>query len=414
VTATTERPPAVLFRRYWTADTVSRTGTAVTGVAMPLVAVAALGSGAFAVSLIVAASFVGWVLVGLPAGDLVGRLPLRELQVGMDVARAVAVASVPLAWWAGVLTVPHLVVAALAVSIASVVFDVGNATFLPLIVPPGELTARNSLISATEAVTGLGGPSLGGLLVQVMGPPAALVVDAVSYVVSAVLQLGLPRAAAPPREPGASTVGRIREGWRFVLRHPVLRPCTVAATAVNFVAGGLMALTPVYLVRTLSTPFGLVGLLVATDGVGSLIGAALTPRLSGRLGSARACVLGCTSAALLVLVLPLGHGGPGRVLFAVGSIGFGAGTVVLSICTRTYRQQATPPELLPRVVATVRFVSWGAVPVGSVLAGGLAEAAGVRPATVVICLLALVAPLVLALGPVGRLRDLADGPPAPA
>ncbi|MFB7594057.1 MFS transporter [Streptomyces sp. NPDC056160] len=399
---------ATVFWRYWGASTVSGVGDAVTSVALPLLAVLVLHASAFEVSLITAASFASWLLIGLPAGVLVHRLPLRGTQVAMDLVRAVAVASVPAAAALGVLGLTQLIVVALVVGLASVVFDVGNSTFLPSLVSKDELTARNSLTSGTRAATQLGGPSLGGVLVQVLGAAASVVVDAVSYVVSAVLMGTLPQVAHPAQEGPRRGMGEmIREGWRYVTRHPVIGPCAADATAVNFVCGGLMALTPVFLVDTLGAPPALVGALIATEGVGTLIGAALTPRIVARLGSGRALRWAALASPCFAALLPLaGHSGA-LGLFALGNGGFAGAVVVTSIVTRTYRQTATPPELLPRVMATVRFISWGAIPFGALAAGGAAALWGTRASLALLAVLSTVSPAVLLASPVRRMRELA-------
>jgi MFS family permease len=398
------------FWRFWAASAVSRTGDAVTAVALPLVAVGSLGATSLQVSFITAASYAAWVLIGLPAGIIVERLPLRGTQVALDLARAVAIASVPVAAWAGVLHLAQLVVVALVIGLASVVFDVGNSTYLPSLVSKEELTSRNSLTSATTAATELGGPSLGGVLVQLLGAASALVVDAVSYLVSGVLMATLPRhdRLDGPR-PQASPLELIRDGWRFVARHPVIRPCVVAATLLNFVAGALMALTPVFLVRTLGAEPGLVGVLIATGGVGSLLGASITPRLARRLGSARAVVAGGVLAAGLLALVPLATAGPGLVLFGLGNGGFSLGVVVVSVLTRTHRQTVTPRELLPRVMATVRFVSWGAIPFGALTAGVVSSQLGVRTALWVAVVVVAVVPAALSASGLWARRELTDG-----
>jgi MFS family permease len=224
---------------------------------------------------------------------------------------------------------------------------------------------------------------------------------------------GLPRgsAAAPAETPRMGPL--IREGWRFVVRHPVLRTCMVGATADNFANGALMALIPVYLVRDLHASPALVGLLIAAEGLGSLVGAALAPWLTTRLGSARALMAAAFGGAATALLMPVGHGVAGMVLFAVANIGFGVGVVVFSINARTHRMVASPPEMLSRVIATVRFVSWGAIPFGALLGGVVATGIGSRGALWVACLLTLACPVLLWFSPVRRLRDLADEPASP-
>ncbi|TDV55414.1 MFS transporter [Actinophytocola oryzae] len=407
-----------MFWRYWSAAAVSQSGTAVTAVALPLVAVTTLDASAFEVSLLTVATYLAWAVIGLPAGVFVQRLPLRATQIVMDVLRAVAIGSVPVAWWLGGLTMTHLVAAALVISFANVVFDVGSQTFLPSIVSREELTRRNSLVSATHSATMLGGPSIGGVVVQVLGAVPTLLVDAVSFVVSAVLLRGLPRGSAPA-EPDRPPMGvMIREGWHFVTRHPVMGPCMWGATADNFANGALMAIIPVFLVRDLHASPALVGVLIAADGVGSLIGATLAPWLTARLGSARALLVGAVGGAAVALLMPSGHGVWGMVAFAVANVGFGIGVVVFSINARTHRQVASPPELLSRVIATVRIVSWGAIPFGALLGGTVATVLGPRGGLWVACLLTLVGPAVVWFSPIRRLRDLVDAPapvaPAPS
>ncbi|GAB3934612.1 hypothetical protein GCM10027614_07940 [Micromonospora vulcania] len=294
---------AGVFWRWWTAGTTSMVGSAVGAVALPLTALTVLDATAFQMGLIAAASYVAWIVIGLPAGVIVQRLPLRGTQVGADLARALAVASIPLAWWWGHLTVTHLVIAALVVSFANVLFDVANSTFLPSIVEREQLQSRNSLTSATHAATLLSGPSLGGLAVQALGAVPTLLVDSASYLVSAALLRTLPasRVDTPDRWPPIGDL--IREGWRFVTRHPVMGPSMWAATAMNFVCGAQFALHPLYLVRDLHAPAGLVGMLLAVEGVGALVGAALTNRITARIGTARALVAaGFTTVAGAFLI----------------------------------------------------------------------------------------------------------------
>ncbi|MFE3506280.1 MFS transporter [Kitasatospora sp. NPDC059160] len=401
-------PGAGAFWRYWTASTVSRLGDQVTTVALPLIAVVTLHASAFEVGLITGAAYVAWLVIGLPAGVLVQRLPLRGTQVAMDLLRAAAVASVPLAAAFGVLGLPQLVVVALLVGFASVLFDVGNSTFLPAVVPKEELTARNSLLSGSVAATDLAGPSLGGVLVQLVGGAASMLLDAVSYLASAALLGTLPPVAQPAARPtgGAGMREQIREGWRFVTRHPVIRPCVADATAVNFVCGGLMTLTPVFLVRTLDAPAAAVGALMATGGLGSLLGAAATPRLVARFGSGTALRWAAVVATAFALLLPLAGPGWATLVFALGNAGFSAGVVVTSIVTRTHRQTRTPPELLSRVMATVRFVSWGAIPVGALAAGAAAATWGPRTALLLVAVVSVVSPVILLAGPIRRMREL--------
>jgi MFS family permease len=345
----------------------------------------------------------------------VRRLPLRGMQVVLDVIRAFAIASVPLTWWFDALTVAQLVAVALVVSFADVLFDVANQTFLPEIVPAAQLQARNSLNSGTHAATQLGGPSLGGLAVQLLGAVPTLFVDAVSYLISAVLLRTLPARRMQPPAQRPSMVTMIREGWRFVLRHPIIGPAMWDATVTNFVCGAMLALFPYYLVRELHASPLMVGLLLAAEGLGTLIGAALTTRFTERVGTARGLIVAAFVGVAGALIIPLGTGTAAYLAFAAGNLIFAGSTVVLSVTTRTYRMLASPPDLLSRVIATVKFVSWGAIPIGGLLAGALAGPIGARTTLLIFGALTVLSPIIYLSTPIRRMRDLPfDAVPQPA
>jgi hypothetical protein len=382
-----------VFWRYWTGSTVSRLGSAVTTVALPLTALTVVHASTFQVAVIAAAGQLPWLVFGLPAGVLVARLPLRETQVAMDLMRGVAIASIPAVAWTGGLTADQLAAVAAVIGVANVIFDVANSTLIPAIVPADQLTSRNSLNSASDASTQLAGPGLGGILVQLLGAASCMLTDAVSYLASAMLLRSLPR----PPSLEAPTAGRgmrseMAEGCAYVARHPVIRQCVIWATVVNFVCGALLALTPLYLVRSLHARPAVVGLVYAAEGAGALLGAAITPRLENRIGSARVLLLAAAIMPLTVVLMPAAFRGWGISLYALGNFAFAAAVVIGSILARTHRHQVVPRELLPRVMATVRFVSWGVVPIGAFLAGALGSTLGIRGALWVTAGLILLAP----------------------
>lgn len=396
------------FWYFWAASGTSSLGSGITAVALPLTALVALDASAFDVGLITAASYAGAVLIGLPAGVIVQRFPMRWLQVAMDLVRAVLIASVPLAAWLDMLTLVQLVLVGLFISLANIIFDVANTAYLPSIVSKEELTARNSLVSGTLATTQLAGPSLGGLLVQTLGAATSLLADAVSYLLSAALFWRIPGGGSrPPARSHEPFTKQIKEGLRFVLRHPVIRPCVMASTAFNLSSGVVLALAPVFLVRTAGLSAGTVGLVLASDGVGALAGAAITTRLATRIGTARTVVAATTAGAAVALCMPLANSGWTALCFSLGQAGFAAGITILSILTRTHRQIVTPSALLPRVVASVRFFTWGAIPIGALLGGAAADTFGARSALFAGCVLAFLAPLALFLSKVRGSRDLA-------
>lgn len=394
------------FWRYWTASAISQVGTSVTVVALPLTALLQLHAPPFQVGLVTGSTYVGWAVLGPPAGVICRFLPLRGVQITTDLVRAVAIATIPAAWALGVLTTGQLIAVALVISACSVLFDVSNSTFLPAIVPAEELNNRNSWVSGLSSTTQLAGPPGAGALIQVLGPAFALLIDGVSYIGSAVMLWTLPPRSQPPPDERIQLLRMIKAGWAFVVRQPIMRACLFDATASNFVSGAFLVLVPVYLVRDVGASPFILGVLLAAEGAGGLFGAALAPRITAAVGSARAALWGSVFSCGTVMLLPLTQGVLGLVLFGVGTVGFAGGAVLTSINTRTYRQIASPRELLSRVMATVRFVSWGVIPLGSFLAGGLAGALGTRLCLLLFCVLSWLSPLILALSPVRGLREL--------
>jgi MFS family permease len=399
-------PHSRSFWLFWSASTISRTGDAITSVALPLTAITVLHSSSFEVSLLTAATFAAWVVIGLPAGAIVHRLPLQRVQVLCDLVRGAALISVPIAAWTGVLSLAQLLGAALVVSFVTVIFDVANSTFIVSVASKEELTSRNSLVSGAEAVTQTGGPSLGGLLVKLLGAGGAIAFDAGSYLISALLLSYVPRRDQRIEEQPLPVRQAVHDGWHFVVHHPVIGPGAAMAMSINFVCGAFMALGPLFLLRTLHTPVALVGLLLSAEGLGTLIGAAVTKRLALRVGSARLLLRATGIGGVFALLIPLASDGGGLLLFAVGNTGFAAGVVIFSILARTNRQEASPPELLPRVMATVRFLSWGVVPLGALMAGALAGPLGIRGTLAVFSVLSLAVPAIGATSQIRRLYDL--------
>ncbi|GAA0549506.1 MFS transporter [Paractinoplanes ferrugineus] len=397
------------FWKFWTASAISTTGTGISTVALPLVALSTLNPSNFEMGLLTAAGYAAIVVIGLPAGVIVQRYPLRGLQVVTNLVQAAAMLTIPVAVWLDLLSLAQLLVVALVVGLAGSLFDVANSTAMPRIVPREQLVARNGLISGTFATTQTVGPALGGLLVQTAGAAAGILTDAVSYLVSAVI-LGRTDAlpSTPPPAERVSLSRQIGEGLRFVFGHPVIRPSVIAATAVNFAAGAVFAVMSPFLVRSLGLGPGQVGLMFALDGVGTVVGAAAVAPLSRRFGSGRMVLVAVLGGALLSLFMPLASGRFALISFGIGVTGFAAGVVMLSVLTRTHRQTVSPPEILPRVMASVRFVSWSAIPIGSLVAGTLAQLWEPRAGLAAAAVAAAAAPLALGSSRVRRLHHLED------
>ena len=409
------------FVLLWGAMTVSTLGTAVTTVALPLVALVTLHASTFQVGLVSAAGFAAWIGLGLFAGVWVDRFPRRRVLIVCDLVRAAALVSVPLAQAAHVLTLAHLIGTALVMGVGSVFFDIGLQTYVAGVIEPAKLLSSNSKLQGSDQVAQITGPALGGALVELLTAPFALLIDVASYLVSAACLVRIRTEERPPKASAQrGMVAQIREGLGYVWRHPNLRPLALAATCININEAALLTLSVVFLVRTVGTSPGLVGVLMASTGVGGLLGATFVGRFCSRVGNARALVVALIGIPATALLMPMTVAGPALLLFAVGNAGVAGFTVVFSVVARVYRQVESPPELLGRVTSVIRFVSWGVAPIGAFIGGVLGQAMGNRAALWVVCAALVTAPLPVAFSPIWRSRELTTtesvgaGSPSPA
>ncbi|VVJ20565.1 Uncharacterised protein [Amycolatopsis camponoti] len=404
------------FRLLWAGETTSKLGSNVTTVALPLVAVLGTHAGPFTVGLIAAASWVPWLVLGLPAGAWVDRLPRRPVLLGCDVVSAAALVSVPVAAWLGVLTVAQLVLVAVLTGASSVLFSTAYRVYLPVLVAPADLPEGNAKLQGSEAVAQLAGRSLAGVLAQWAGAVAGLVVDAVTFLVSAGCLAAIsvrepPRSAARRR----STLRReVADGLRWVAHDRYLRSLAVFGAVANVALTGYQAIQVVFFVRVVGVAPGAVGVLVAAPGAGGVLGAAVAVRLARRWGSARsllACLLTMTPLGLLI---PLTTPGPGLALAAAGGVAVGAAVVAANVLAAGFRQTYPPPGVRGRVVATSSLLANGSSAAGALLAGALGSLAGPRAAVWAVMAVLVAATLVLVAGPIRTGRDLPAAATRPA
>ncbi|WP_410810831.1 MFS transporter [Micromonospora sp. 067-2] len=402
------------FRLLWAGQTVSGIGSNVTTVALPLVAVAVLDAGTFQVAMLTAAAWLPWLLIGLPAGAWVDRLPRRPVMVVCDLFCALAFLSVPLAAALDRLTVWQLLLVALGAGTARVFFETADQVYLPIVLRPEQLPEGNAKLQATQTASYVVGPGLAGLIAQVTGAVAALVLDALTFVVSAACLLRIRTVELPVRRAGRSRSLRrdIAEGLRFVVRDPYLRVLTVFGAASNIGLTGYQAVLVVFLVRELRLEPGPVGALIAVMSVGGIVGALLATALARRCGTARALLLAATLTGPPALLIPLAAPGVGLVWPAVGGVLIGFGVAVGNVVKGSFRQTYTPHHLLGRVTVSMHLLNYGTIPLAAVLAGALGAQYGVGTAIGVMTAWLAFTPLILLMGPLRRRRDLPAAPAA--
>ncbi|WP_189239120.1 MFS transporter [Planomonospora parontospora] len=399
------------FRLLLSGAAASQIGTQVTLVALPLVAVLGLKASAFEVGLLTAAETAAFLLVGLPAGAWVDRMRRLPVLIGTDVVRALAMASVPPAAMTGTLTMVQLYLVALVTGVATVFFDIAHQSYLPALLPKGRLVSGNGALETVRSCAQVAGPGLAGGLVQLVGAPLAVLVDAAGYIVSALFLRRIRTAEPHPAADGErrSLRAAIGEGLAFVLRHPLLRVIALSTGVANFFSALLLSVQTVFLVRVLDLSPGAIGLTLSGAAAGGILGALSAGRIAAAVGQARIIWLSTLATGPFALLWPLAATGPAAALFALGSAIVFFGAVVYNIAQVSFRQTLCPPDLLGRMNATMRFLAWGAMPLGALAGGVLAQSFGARTAVWVCAAGFLTVPLPLLLSPLRRLRDLPSG-----
>lgn len=395
------------FRRLWGGETVSELGSQVSTLAIPLVAIRTLHATTFQIGALTAASTVGFLLVGLPAGVWVDRLRRRRVMMVADAGRLLALGSLPVAYAFGGLGLVQLFLVALASGLLTVFFDVAYQSYLPSLVGRKHLVEGNAKLTGSAQVAQVAGPSLAGGLIQAIGGAYAVAVDASSFLVSA-LALGTIRTAEPaPAVPegGHRRVHRdIGEGLRFVFGHPLLRAIAATTATSNLFSGVGAAVEIVFLVRVAHAAPGFIGLIFAAGSVGGLLAAFVAAPMARRLGGSRATVVGIfiTDGGVLE---PLTTRGVGLAFFAGGFFTVSFGAVLYNINQVSFRQRLCPDRLLGRMNATMRFVVWGVLPVGGLMGGAIGTAMGLRATLGLAVVGQVLAGGWLLASPMRRLRD---------
>jgi hypothetical protein len=397
----------VSFRRLWLGQTVSVFGSQVTVLALPLTAVIVLHASTVQVGLLTAAAYAAFIVIGLPVGVWVDRMRRRPVMVAADLLRALVLGSVPVAAALRDLTLVQLYVVALVSGVGTVFFDVAYMSYLPGLVGRERLVEANAKLRATQALAQVAGPSLGGILVELLTAPITLLADAASFLVSVgtLIAIRVPEPA-PSAPESRSLSGEMAEGLRFVSGHRILRMIAASTGSANLFMSAYMAIGVVFLVRQIGLTPGLIGLLMSMGAAGGVLGALTARSLARLMGSARIVWLSPSVTAPFALLIPLTFPGPGLVLFAVGDFALYLGAVVYNVNQTSFRQILCPNRMLGRVNATMRFLAWGTIPVGALVGGVLGGWLGNRGGLWVAVTGTALAPLFLVFSPLRGMRDL--------
>lgn len=397
------------FRRLWIAQSVSQVGSEVTLLALPLVAVLVLDASPFEVALLGATQFFAFIVVALPAGVWVDRLPRTRILVGADLGRAAILLVVPLAAAAHLLSMGLLYAVIFGTAILRVFFDIAYQAILPDLIERDRIAEGNSRLEVSNSAAQLLGPGIGGWLVGLLSAPIAIAVDALSFLASASFLVGIRarRVTSPDGSvrPRSGMRREILEGVRFYRRNPLLR--SLAATTVTyyvgiwFAGGTLIA----YLARDLQMSPEAIASAFPSARSASSRARPLVPRSAVASASDRPSWPRSQSAHSWA-VMALAQPETALALLALSAIGHGVTSMAMGINYVSLRQAITPPELQGRVNATGRWLNWTMIPLAAIGGGAVATEIGIRATILIGSAVAFLAVPILFLSPLGSLRAM--------
>jgi MFS family permease len=396
------------FIKLWIGQTVSASGSAITSLALPTAAILVLHAGPLQVGLLAAFQRVPFVFLTLFAGVWLDRVRRRPVMIVADAARAMILAAIPLSALASVLSIAELYVAALLLGTCTVFFDVGVLAFLPGLIGRDELPEGYTKLDTSFSIAALVGPGLGGLLIQVLTAPVALLANSASYLVSAVM-IVLIRRPEPDLDylnEGSATT-RIRneivEGLRWVFGHRILRSIVLGLTFAWFGFAMVQPLILVFAYRTLHFTPSLMGAIFTAEGVSGFVGLWTSAKVVRRLSLGRTMWLAQLIMAAALFAIPLARFGASIVVMSAALVTFGVAVTIQDLNQVTLRQFLTPDRLQGRMNSIFRLFYWGSTPLASFLGGVLGDRLGPSTTITIGGGLCLIAALGIGLSALGRL-----------
>ena len=403
------------FLKLWAGQTISAFGTQVTNLAVPILAAVALKVSPFEFGLLATFEFLPVVVLSLPAGVWVDRLRRRPILIWGDLGRAISLLSIPIAFALNVLTIWQLYAVVLVNGCLTVFFDVAYQSYVPSIVERDQLVDGNAKLELTRGASQRLGPGLAGVLIGILTAPFAILLDAVSYAVSAVFVSSIRRAEAPPRlhdaaadGPRSSVRSEIAIGLRFVGGDRVLRALALTVALGNLFGTIADSILILFLVTERQFSPALIGLAFTLGSIGVISGALVTSRLTKVIGVGPIVVLAAVAEGLSwipVAIAPDSHLFLGLTTTIVALSFFG---MAWNVNAMSLRQAITPAGMRGRMNATMRFISWGMIPVGYTIGGFLGGVIGLHNTIWVGALGAIVSFVPVALSPIRHIQGLPE------
>jgi len=397
------------FTKFWAGQTISVFGDNVALIAIPLAATVSLNASVSQMGILTAASRLPWLIVGLFAGVWVDRLRRRPVLLVSDLLRALLIAIIPIAAAIGLLRIELLYCVSFLAGMVGVFFDVAYHAYLPSLVPRTRLVEGNGKLQTSETIAQVAGPGLGGVLVQVLTAPFALIADSLSFLASAIslILIRTQEDASIPRHERFGFQTEVKEGLRHVFGSQTLRAIVAGGGIHNFTTSIFTTVFVVYVTRELAMSAAVFGVILAIGSIGSVLGALVAHRIASVIGIGPAVVVAQFITVAGALFYPVAAGSQiiSIVLLSVGQIIWGFSRPVFNINQVSLRQGLTPDRLLGRMTASIRFLMWGVSPIGGIVGGILGSSLGLRKTLIIVILGELTSAIWLLASPMMRMRE---------
>lgn len=395
------------FMQLWMGDTVSVFGSQLVLFALPLIAVQLLHADAFEMGLLAALESAAFLLISLPAGAWVDRLPKKTVIVAGDIIRAAILLTIPLSWAFDALTMIQLYLVAAGVGIVTVFFDIANQSFLPEIVDAESIGDGNGKLQASQQTARVAGPTLASGLVTVFGAPLTIGLTSVCMGLSSIFVSRIRyRPTTAEAGPRSGFISEIREGLGFVLTHPLLRRMTACTGLANLASSAIFGLFALYILRTLELSQTQMGIIMSVGAAGGILGALTASHVQTLLGEGRSVAVTAVLNGLFFFSIPLAHILPSMPTLIIGWFALTWSVVVYNIAQVSFRQRLCPKPLLGRMNASIRFLVWGPMPIGALVGGILGDQFGVATTMWLFAAGATLASLPVVLSPLLTMRTL--------
>ncbi len=402
------------FLKVWVGQTVSLCGSQVTTLALPLTAVLILKASAAQMGFLQAVEYAPFLIIGLLVGVWVDRFRRRPIMIAVDMGRFLLLGFVPLAAFFHILNIDELYIVAFSVGTLTIFFDVAYRSYLPSLIDRDKLTDGNSKLELTASIAQLVGPGLGGILVQIFTAPISLLVDAFSFLFSA-LSLIIVRTIEPPITRSTekrNMMTEIGKGLQVLLGNPILGPLVWSSINITLFAYMASAVYILYATYTLHISPAILGIIFTVGGVGAIPGAVINKWVTERFGIGSTLIVVLFIYGCSWLLIPLATGSQAIVIaiLIISQFLNGLTFVIWNINQLSLRQTLVPDTLLGRVNASYRFLVWGAIPIGSLIGGILGTVLGLRITLFIGTIGVIAAPIWLLLSSVRKLRTLPEAP----